>query len=289
MPNKSLQKNSAASQQRASKIRLKSFTGDRWHTISLDKKTCDCEQFRIGGRCDHLSALGIYHTRPFTPTVHPTFSQALSALVKSIRIRRSDEAVYWLVYLDGFREKQHWFRTARRVLIGSGEDGHSIPVMEKTVGNFKKTSRSGTDLLCLIADTVRICKLPNWWHPDSGGPDYIYQSLVGQRRWWYKQWDHRLKTLKQEIASAVECQDKAMTLGGVMAYAFLQKTERANATEQAEYLLKLAEERRHDLAIRLCRVHLSQRSALSGDNNFLCQAAWMLAGGRSPVAAIALR
>jgi hypothetical protein len=56
------------------------------------------------------------------------------------------------------------------------------------------------------------------------------------------------------------------------------------STKQAEYLLHEAAHRRHQLAARLCRVHLSARSALSGDNNFLCQAAWMMAGGSSPVA-----
>lgn len=57
-----------------------------------------------------------------------------------------------------------------------------------------------------------------------------------------------------------------------------------NATKQAQFLLDVAERLGHDLAARLCRIHLSARSALSGDNNFLCQAVWMLAGGSSPVA-----
>ena len=156
--------------------------------------------------------------------------------------------------------------------------------MEETVRNFRQTSRLETDLLHLIADAVRICKHTNWWHPDSGGPDYIYHSLVGQRQWWYKRWNHKLQTLEQEIANAIDCRDKAMAIGGVMAYASLQRAEQVGATKQAEFLLRLAEERRHDLAIRLCRVHLSQKSTLSGDNNFLCQAAWLLAGGFSPVA-----
>ncbi len=54
--------------------------------------------------------------------------------------------------------------------------------------------------------------------------------------------------------------------------------------QQAEFLLKLAQSMAHNLAARLCQVHLSARSALSGDNNFLCQAAWLMAGGFSPVA-----
>jgi hypothetical protein len=73
-----------------------------------------------------------------------------------------------------------------------------------------------------------------------------------------------------------------MALGGVMAFGDLQET--FGATKQAQFLLQQAENIRHDLAARLCNVHLSAKSALSGDNNFLCQAAWMMAGGVSPVA-----
>jgi hypothetical protein len=133
MINKELHKRSTVPQYKTDAIRLKSFTGDLWHNISVSNKTCDCEQFQISGRCDHLSALGLYRLRPFTPTVRPTFSQALSGLVKSIRIRRVEESVYWLVYLDTFKEKPYRFRTARRLLIGSAEDGHSIPVVTRLI------------------------------------------------------------------------------------------------------------------------------------------------------------
>jgi hypothetical protein len=67
-----------------------------------------------------------------------------------------------------------------------------------------------------------------------------------------------------------------------MAFAEVQQT--FGATKQAEFLLEQAERIEHGLAARLCKVHLSARSALSADNNFLCQAAWMLAGGVSPLA-----
>src|SRR5215813_11486555 len=81
-------------------IRLRSFTGDDWYNISLDDKTCDCPGFTRERGCEHLNASGVHRTRPFTPTTHLTFSQALSGLVKSIRIRRVEDAVYWLMYLD---------------------------------------------------------------------------------------------------------------------------------------------------------------------------------------------
>lgn len=264
-------------------IRLRSFRGNHWYNISIEQKTCDCEDFeKSENGCEHLAALGLHRLKPFTPTAHPTFSQALSALVKSIRIRRVQDAVYWLVYLDSFKERQYRFRTARRLLIGSAEDGHSVAVMEKMGESFLKLSKPQSKLIDLVAEAIRICRVPNWWHPESGGPDYIYHSLIGQRAWWYKSWDHSLTTLQNEIGKAIAEQNRATAIGAVMAFADVQQT--FGATKQAEFLLQCAERIGHDLAAKLCKVHLSAKSALSGDNNFLCQAAWMLAGGASPVA-----
>jgi hypothetical protein len=98
--------------------------------------------------------------------------------------------VHWLIYLDSFQEKQYRFWTARRLLIGSAEDGHSNRVMEETTSSFRTINKPAAGLLYLIEEALRICRLPNWWHPDSGGPDYIYHSMVGQWKRWYKQWDH---------------------------------------------------------------------------------------------------
>jgi hypothetical protein len=266
----------------AKTIHLQSFQGTDCYTISADDKTCDCPEFSQAGGCEHLSALGIHRLKPFKPATHPTFSQALSGLVKSLRVRRVEDAVYWLTYLDGFKEKQHRFRTARRLLIGSVEDGLSIEVMEKVRENFFKLSNPQSQLIHWVAEAVRICKLPNWWHPDSGGPDYIYESLVGERAWKYKVWDRKLPTLLKEIQKAIEEKDRASALGGATAFGTVQEV--FGATKQAQFLLQQAENMGHDLAARLCQVHLSAKTALSGDNNFLCMATWMMAGGVSPVA-----
>lgn len=234
------------------------------------------------GRCPHLDALGLYNLKPFTPKTHPTFSQALSGLVKSLRIRRIDECVYWLVYLDTFRGAEYRFRTARRLLIGAAEDGHSITVMEKMAERFSTLIRPRAQLIDLVKEAIRICKLPSWWSPDSGGPDYIKSSLLGERLGLYHKWDLKKETAIQILKMAVEEQNKPAAL--MAAGMFWRTTVKFSATKQAEFLLRLAQSKHHDLPARLCRVHLSAKSALSFDNNFLCQAAWMMAGGSSPVA-----
>src|ERR1035438_1205477 len=212
MPQMSLLQQSAAKT-----IRLKSFQGDEWYNICLDDKTCDCPEFHQAARCEHLTALGIHRLRPFLPKTHPTFSQALSGLVKSLRIRRVEDAVYWLVYLDSFaNEKRERYRTARRLLIGSAEDGHSIAVMETVVGSFSEFSKINTDLVYLVSEAVRICRVPNWWHPSTGGPDYIYSGMRAERELWHFPGDHSVGNMTNLIEQGIEQRKKTMAVAGVM-------------------------------------------------------------------------
>jgi hypothetical protein len=262
-------------------VHLKSFDGDDWHTINLAERICDCSEFqetRVG--CVHLDAMGVHPLKAFTARPYPTFAQALSALVKSLRIRRVDDAAYWLLYLDGFPEPQHRFRTARRLLIGAAEDGHSIAVMEKVLGQLPSISKPKMELQNLVAEAVRICKVPNWWHPSTGGPHYIHSGMVALRRLSYLQGEKSLAALTAMLERGIGERDKTSALAAVMGLS----DAKVGATKQAQLILALAKSHRHPLAERLAEVHLGAKSALSGDNNFLCQAAWMMAGGVSPVA-----
>jgi hypothetical protein len=264
-------------------IVLKSFSGASWYRLSLNQRSCTCAQFRAtpGTPCKHLNALGIYREkRNFIPSARPTFSQALSGLVKSIRLRRPQDAVYWLFYLDSLPEDGGRFRIARRLLIGSAEDGHSIAVMKEVAKNFPVLTRSRTDTLYLAAEVLRICKAPNWWRPESGGKDYIYCGLLAERMLLHYQGFHTVKNMAGLIEEGITRQDKVSALAGVMGLS----NARLSKSRQAEYLANLATKQGHEAALQLIAIHLSARTALSGDNNFLSQAAWMMAGGHSPVA-----
>ncbi|MDT8071041.1 MAG: hypothetical protein ROO76_23030 [Terriglobia bacterium] len=270
------------SRQSSTILRLKAFSGDEWNTISLADRTCDCAEFSDGrGNCQHLGAVGLYRVRAFRPSSHPTFSQALSALVKSLRLRRNEDAVYWLVYLDKFTEREFRFRTARRLLIGSAEDGHSIAVMEAVSDNFRVLCRRGeTSVADLATEAVRICKVPCWWDPSTGGPDYIYSGMIGQRELAYSALPRTPENMIKLIERGLEEKKKTTALAGVMGLS----DARMGSTKQAEAILGLAKKYRHPLAEALAHIHLRSKSALSGDNNFLCQAAWLMAGGVTPVA-----
>jgi hypothetical protein len=190
-----------------------------------------------------------------------------------------EDATYWLLYLDSFKERLHRTRTARRLLIGSAEDGHSIAVMEQVVENFSKISKPETDVRYLVEEAVRICKISNWWHPNTSGPDYIYSGMLGQRMLAYLSGEANLHTMSNLIEKGIDEQNKTLVLAGIQGLS----NAKMGGTKQATLVLSLAKKNQHPLAERLVEVHLRAKSALAGDNNFLCQAVWMMAGGGSPV------
>lgn len=56
--------------------------------------TCTCPSFEKEKYCKHLDMIGIYQKKEWVPRTHPSFSQALSGLVKTLRVRDVNEAVY---------------------------------------------------------------------------------------------------------------------------------------------------------------------------------------------------
>jgi putative transposase len=56
----------AATLQRRKIIRLRSFHGHDWYSISIENKTCGCPNFQAKANgCEHLTALGIHRLRPY--------------------------------------------------------------------------------------------------------------------------------------------------------------------------------------------------------------------------------
>lgn len=170
------------------KIQLESFTTPGcFYDVDKDAQTCNCPAFTSNGHCKHLEAVGCYKIRKATLTVQPSYSQALSALVKSVRLRDINEGAYWLHYCWQFREKLpgSQFKTVLRLLIGSAEDGHSIAVMEKLAENFPVLLGEHAELEKVMTEFLCICKVPNWWNPVTGGHDYIRSGLLAQRQTFY--------------------------------------------------------------------------------------------------------
>ena len=266
------------------KAELRSFTDpDIFYSVDTEGSTCTCPAFASDKWCKHLEAFGRYRPRKVTLSARPSFAQALSGVVKCIRIRNIEEGVYWLQYCWGFRGKLpgSQFRIVRRLLIGSAEDGHSIAVMEKLAENFTSLLAKDVEFSRVAAELVRICKLPNWWDPVSGGPDYIRCGMLARRRRLY---DHRPVTLDlcvSEVQAAIESQDRIGALDWVIQAVDIGS---GSGLVLADALLRLAVKRNHEPAQRLLKnVYLRHLKPLHDDNNFLGQAAWLMAGGHSPV------
>lgn len=265
-------------------ILLKSFSNkDVTYTVNKLTKHCSCPSYSVDGGCKHLEAVGVFNKRRANLSSRPSYSQALSGLVKGIRVRNLFEAAYWLNYCWQFRTKLSGsqFRTVRRLLIGSAEDGHSIAVMEKMADSFVPLLANDASLEDVVLELIRICKVPNWWHPASGGPDYIYSGMVGDRKALYDDSAKSTADCLDRLQSSIDQGDKISALSWVL------KADRLDASAGkpvAERLLKIALQRDHAQATRMLRnVYFRHAKSLAGDSNFTCQAAWLLAGGASQV------
>lgn len=265
-------------------ILLRSFSRpDVSYEVNKQHGHCSCPAYANDGWCKHLEQLGCHKPRAVTLSSRPSYSQALSGLVKGIRLRKLFEAAYWLNYCWSFNNRLSGaqFRTVRRLLIGSAEDGHSIAVMERVSDAFVPLLAKDVSLVDVLAQLIRICKVPNWWQPETGGHGYIYSGLLADRRMIYdddvRSTDQCLDALEQAISEADQ----------VSALFWTMKAHGSGAKSGlplADKLLKIAMRGNHDPAIRLMKnVYLRHAKSLTSDTNFTCQAAWLLAGGTSPI------
>ncbi len=265
-------------------IRLPSEDGS-FYLIDRKTKTCTCLLFRQTSACKHLEAVGIYSRtkNPAKLSAKPNFYQALSGLVKGIRLRDIDEATHWLSYSWSFRERLNGaqFRIVRRLLIGSAEDGHSLAVMEQVSDNFLPLLSKDIEFARVVAELVRICKVPNWWMPDTGGHDYIYYGMLGSRKLLYDLSPFPLETCLQNLEKAILQQNMTDSLYWVTkAHACTGKAGSVIAHTLLDFALRYD----NKPALRLMQnIYLRHAKALSNDTNFTSQAVWLLAGGECPV------
>lgn len=265
-------------------LRLESFSPPGcFYEVNKSALTCTCLAFNSNRHCKHLESVGCYKQRKANLSARPNYSQALSALVKSIRIRNVEQAAYWLHYCWNFRYRLSGakFRTVRRLLIGSAEDGHSISVMEKLADNFPALLSKQVEFENVMAELLRICKVPNWWNPATGGHDYIYCGMLAQRKIYYNPNPHTIEDCFKGLEYAIAQQDKVTALFWVLV---AHDAGKGAGLHLAQKLHALALQHNCTAAQRLMQnVYLVHAKFLSTDSNFTGQAAWLLAGGTSPV------
>jgi hypothetical protein len=205
---------------------------------------------------------------------HPSYSQALSALVKCVRLRNVPEAVYWLKYLYEFQDvswaktKDKRTRTVRRLLILAAEDNFSLGTMKTISTNMPKLLANDCLFISWVAEVVRICKTPNWW---AWGRHFIYSSLLASRyNLTHPQTDRDY--VMQLYHDAVDAQDPIMALAHIR----MLNQLKMGTSKQAEFVQSIATE---DGASAIIAIHLDNRSALAGDTNYIQQAAYYSAWG----------
>ena len=99
----------------------------------------------------------------------PTPSDAISAFIKSVRLRDTENAVMWMAYLWQFSKERG--RIQRRILLESGEDNLSLDVIESISAWYGSGLRKSLE--AATVEVVRLCATKNWWaQPD--GRQYIY-------------------------------------------------------------------------------------------------------------------
>lgn len=263
--------------------RLESFS-EPSVTYATDKSNghCSCPHFMSGGWCKHLECIGAYRPRRVTLTQRPSYSQALSAVVKGIRLRDVREAAYWFKYCWEFRSRLagSQFRAVRRLLIGAAEDGHSVAVMERVAEHYAPLLAPTATLTDAFKEILRICRVPNWWQCASGGHNYLHASLIAERRRLYDSNELDLYQCLRGIETAIETGDSVQAIYWVL------KVDLSRSGYHhllADKLLQIALRRNHVHAIRLIRnIYCRHSKSLTRDNNFTCQAAWLLTGGNSP-------
>jgi hypothetical protein len=144
-------------------VEIQSFStpGVRYE-VDLEKRSCRCPAFQSNPRreCKHLRSLD----ELFEHSGEPDPTEALSALVKSIRLRRSGDAVTWLHYL--WRIPQYRARAQRRILIAAAEDNLSVGVIRRVAEWYGTIERVKIEYA--VREVLRICATPNWWAQDDG-------------------------------------------------------------------------------------------------------------------------
>lgn len=205
------------------------------------------------------------------------FYATLSALVKTIRLRHTEDAVAFLLFLHE-RFQVDWYRSARRVLIGAAEDGLSVGTQKRVASWFERGWRYDAPLIDAVREIICICESPNWWaQPDKGGHDYIFtwdraEKLAASSEFRYLPFEVQLSQLEREMLLKRPVQ-------AISLLCCFDKRQGFVPSLLGERLQFLAAQQENALAFDVSEIYLRHLRALSNDTNFVGQAIYRLACG----------
>jgi hypothetical protein len=202
-------------------------------------------------------------------------SQVMSAFIKCIRLRRTDDAVYWFTHFNHFWPKEQ-FRLTRRILICSAEDCIDVPVQKEVaawfIGAINQKDRTAW-YRGAVAKIHLICATRNWWWQPTG-------------RRYVVRWTETERTLgllpeltKSELVKLPVDFDKE---GVALIQHMLLNAGFEDYKARGAYAAMLEERARttENMSARLSAgIHRKYAKLLGKDENFTGQALYKLAGG----------
>jgi hypothetical protein len=197
-------------------------------------------------------------------------SAAMSAFIKAIRLRFTDDALYWLIYLHCQPDQQ--FRTCRRVLLASGEDNLSIPVMHhasRYLSGWEKAT-----LIETATEVIRICKTKNWWEQETGHEYIKFWRVAASLPNPFDGYSY--DEIRGEFAQTLAEDDRTKS---ALAMIRLKDFKQYNPREFAAWFIKEALCRGADEAAETLKVMLEHPKVFRYDTNHLAQAHFRLFAG----------
>lgn len=258
-------------------VEVKSFTDETVvYQVDTKKKTCTCPAFKKSKQpCKHMMSVpGLIQTN----IALPEMKMALSVLIKTVRLRRKEEAAYWLHYLWVRFPKDRW-NIARRLLIMAAEDNLSVPVQVSVSQWMKKGPKKDEDIFHAQQELLRIMATPNWWAVEEGHAymETWKQAYAAQKKKPFAGVDYEI--LMDRMAKKIK---EGNTVEVFTLHAEIRGRGGFNKARYVSELLSLSYLYEIVPAIRILRLILSNIKALYGDDNYEGQALWWLCGHSFP-------
>jgi hypothetical protein len=223
-----------------------------------------------------------------TPLSKCSIAQAMSALVKSVRLRHTEDAAYWYLHVATCFPKDY-FRLYRRMFIIGAEDCID-PAIQRQMYEWYKLAMVSKDRALINKLAVhliqRICSTENWWQSPSGQKYILGWRLTEKAS---KAAGDLPNGMKDYFRSA-ECSTEIVTIATSNSPLGI-RTEKAlylhfhgcaNGMNRAVYASKLVDAaiQSKNLQARMtAQAHVAYAKQLGNmDENWLAQALWRLLG-----------
>lgn len=251
-------------------MNIKSFTNPEIsYQVDNDSKTCSCMAFvkHPHKPCKHLLSIPALFQQPEPVNNY----EAMSAFIKTIRLRHTDDAITWLRYLwfqPGLKSK-----VQKRILMSSGEDNMSVHVMD-AVSDWHGNLNTRKSLESAAIEVARLCATDNWYaQPD--GRLYMFaweKAEVDPRMGLPKLYKNLLGFFTDAILDRNE-------LDAMKAFNRLYADRTFKPRDFANTLIDIARESDSQHAHRLVELYAKNAGTLWLDGNISGQAVFALLNG----------